>query len=232
MEKAGYTAGRPKKTFKRKYAKKAAKGIDATVRRAVASALRSRGLAKPEVKHLFQEFLGAGISNALNTAGVQLGLTTQGVDEGTAVGLEYTAHKVRLRVYMENSDVTSAHLVRVIVVEDRAGGLATLVPYNSAASYGYLLFESNYALSLIRDDDRFTVLHDEMLTVAGAGAGAMNTLVHDVHIPLGNKRVRNEHHVASATMYTTNRQYWLWVITDASASMAASTMIDFQYSDV
>lgn len=216
----------------RPYGKRTAKSPAAKfVRKTVSTMMRAAGVSKPEIRHNWFELIGGTVGNTLSVAGQPLGPTVQGADEGQVVGMEYNAQKIRGRLVFQNTSITNALLVRVLIVEDRAGALASLVPYNNAASYGYLLYQSGNAFSLIRPDVRYRVMHDSTRAVPAAGSGATNVVHHEFSIDLGNAYVRNEHPVAASTLYTTNRNYMLWVLSDTGGLIAFSTFIDFQYTD-
>lgn len=229
MERTGYRR-KWVAPYKRKWAKRNAGSK--YVRKTVSGMLRAAGVSRPEVRHNYFEVLGTAVSSTLTTAGQLLGPSGQGADEGQVVGFSYKAQRIRGRIFFQNTSTTNQHVARIMVVEDLAGSLAQLVPYNAAASYGYLLFESNNAMSLVRPDSRFKVLHDKAVHVSASGSGAQNEVLHEFSLWLGNAHVKNEHPVSSSTLYATNRAYYLWVICDTSGVVSCSIFTDFQYIDV
>jgi len=226
------------KKFKRTFRKsrksfRKGKGKKSYVKKAIKGALRSRGLDKPEVKHLFQDYASTPISTSLSAAGLSLNPTTSGIGPAQFIGQNYTARGVAVRANIwTEAGVTSSSVVRILIIEDLQPYQGAMVLYNAAAAFGFMAFRTNDIFSQLVDikDKRYKMLYDKSYTFGAEGSDS-STRVISIYKSLGNASVSMVPNFAGTALNIVNRQYLLFMVSD-TGNVSMTLHVDFKYTDV
>lgn len=208
------------------------------VKKTVRRALASRGLSKPELKHMRYESVMQPVNTDFAIAGQSLLPYLQGVTGyQDFVGKKVTAKAIYIRGMFYNSNEIAC-CVRLFIVEDLEGMASSdlyLKGNPTTTSRGYEILDSADFHSLYNDIQprRFKVLYDKLYCIPGLnsdGGGGYNRKPFFKKISLGNAQVSYAQSVLTASMYPVKRNYLLFIVGDDG--LQQTVHVDLSYTDV